>query len=88
MQAGCGAGSQLAHTHGAAAELGRQAGGGRGDVVRLLDMGADVALITVQVEIVTGIDCASKCYTSHLSFFFLYLFFLVERRLASQLQRC
>lgn len=53
----------------------RQAGGGRGDVVRLVDMGVDVALITVQVEIVTGIDCASKCYTTHLSFFFLYLFF-------------
>lgn len=51
-------------------------GGGRVDVVRMLDMGADVALITVQVEIVTGIDCASKCYTSHSSFYpFIFLFF-------------
>lgn len=33
-------------------------------------LGVDVALITVQVEIVRGIDCASKCYTSHLSIFF------------------
>lgn len=57
----------------------RQAG--RGDVVRLVDMGVDVALITVQVEIVTGIDCASKCYTSHLSFFFFFtLFFFVGRK--------
>lgn len=32
-------------------------------------LGLDVALITVQVEIVRAIDCASKCYTSHLSFF-------------------
>lgn len=45
-------------------------------MVRMLDMGADVALITVQVEIVTGIDCASKCYTSHSSFYpFIFLFF-------------
>lgn len=33
-------------------------------------LGLDVTLITVQVEIVRAIDCASKCYTSHLSFFF------------------
>ena len=33
-------------------------------------LGVDVALITVQVEIVRAIDCASKCYTSHLSIFF------------------
>lgn len=35
-------------------------------------LGVDVALITVQVEIVRGIDCASKCYTSHLSIFFFF----------------
>lgn len=56
-------------------------------MVRLVDMGVDVALITVQVEIVTGIDCASKCYTSHLSFFFPLSFFWLDRRPASQLQR-
>lgn len=38
--------------------------------VGVAGLGVDVALITVQVEIVRGIDCASKCYTSHLSFFF------------------
>lgn len=35
-------------------------------------MGVDVALITVQVEIVRAIDFASKCYTSHLSTFFFF----------------
>lgn len=48
-------------------------------MAQLVDMGVDVALITVQVEIVTGIDCASKCYTSYLSFFFLYLFFVGQK---------
>lgn len=35
-------------------------------------LGVDVALITVQVEIVRAIDCASKCYASHLSTFFFF----------------
>lgn len=42
-----------------------------GGVARL---GVDVALITVQVEIVRAIDCASKCYASHLSTFFFFFF--------------
>lgn len=40
--------------------------------VGVVGLGVDVALITFQVEIVGAIDCASKCYTSHLSNFFLY----------------
>lgn len=44
-------------------------------------LGVGIALITVQVEIVRAIDCASKCYTSHLSTFFL-------NRAACHLQRC
>lgn len=39
-------------------------------------LGVDVALITVQVEIVRAIDCASKCYTSHLSTFSLFFLLL------------
>lgn len=43
-------------------------------------LGVDVALITVQVEIVRAIDCASKCYTSHLSnLFFSSVFFFTEK---------
>ena len=34
------------------------------------------ALITVQVEFVRGIDCASKCYTSHLSASYLFIYLL------------
>lgn len=44
--------------------------GGAGLGVEVGRLGVDVALITVQVEIVRAIDCASKCYTSHLSTFF------------------
>lgn len=45
-------------------------GEGGGGAARLV--GVDVALITVQVEIVRAIDCASKCYQSHLSTFFFF----------------
>lgn len=43
-------------------------------------LGVDVALITVQVEIVRAIDCASKCYASHLSTFLFSFFFSRSRR--------
>lgn len=50
-----------------------------GEAARL---GVDVALITVQVEIVSAIDCASKCYTSHLSnLLFSSFFFLTKSML-------
>lgn len=48
--------------------------GGAGLEVGVARMGVDVALITVQVEIVRAIDCASKCYTSHLSTFFFFFY--------------
>lgn len=41
-------------------------------MVGVARLGVDIALITVQVEIVRAIDCASKCYTSHLSVVFLF----------------
>lgn len=53
---------------------------GGGGVGEMLDVGVDVALITVQVETVTGIDCASKCCASHLSFFFFFSFFKLRPR--------
>lgn len=58
--------------------------GGAGLGVGVSRLGVDVALITVQVEIVSGIDCASKCYTSHLS---IFSFFFFNRRPVCHLQR-
>lgn len=58
----------------------RHAEGGVELGVGVARLGVDVALITVQVEIVRAIDCASKCYTSHLSTFSLFFLLLALKK--------
>ena len=63
-------------------------GGGAGLGVGVARLGVDVALITVQVEIVRVIDCASKCYTSHLSISFFFFFLYTRLTCHSQRGNC